>query len=75
MTPEEKARQKIDRWFRDAGWQVVNRDDYEPNCTAVAIREGLLKGNLEADCPKQVSGVSKTVAFSFYFEWQGVVFL
>ncbi|WP_302979484.1 type I restriction endonuclease subunit R [Paraprevotella clara] len=49
MTPEEKARQKIDRWFRDAGWQVVNRDDYEPNCTAVAIREGLLKGNLEAD--------------------------
>lgn len=49
MTPEEKARQKIDQWFSDAGWQVVNRDNYEPNCTAVAIREGLLKGNLEAD--------------------------
>ncbi len=49
MTPEEKARQKIDRWFADAGWKVVNRDDYEPTCTAVAIREGLLKGNLEAD--------------------------
>lgn len=49
MTPEEKARQKIDQWFYDAGWQVVNRDDYEPNYTAAAIREGLLQGNLEAD--------------------------
>ena len=49
MTPEEKARQKIDQWFTDAGWEVINRDDYEPTCTAVAIREGLLKGNLEAD--------------------------
>lgn len=49
MTPEEKARQKIDQWFCDAGWQVVNRDEYEPNSTAVAIREGLLQGHLEAD--------------------------
>lgn len=49
MTPEEKARQKIDQWFADAGWKVVDREDYEPTCTAVAIREGLLKGNLEAD--------------------------
>ena len=49
LTPEEKARIKIDQWFADAGWKVVNREDYEPTCTAVAIREGLLKGNLEAD--------------------------
>ncbi len=49
MTPEEKARVKIDQWFNDAGWKVVNRDEYEPTITAVAIREGLLKGNLEAD--------------------------
>ena len=49
MTPEEKARVKIDQWFNDAGWKVVNRDEYEPTFTAVAIREGLLKGNLEAD--------------------------
>lgn len=49
MTPEEKARQKIDQWFADAGWKVINREDYEPTCTAVAIREGLVKGNLEAD--------------------------
>ena len=49
MTPEEKARQKIDQWFTDAGWEVINRDEYDPTSTAVAIREGLLKGNLEAD--------------------------
>ncbi len=49
MTPEAKARQKIDRWFTEAGWEVVDRENYEPTCSAVAIREGLLKGNLEAD--------------------------
>lgn len=49
MTPEEKARQKIDQWFAEAGWKVINREDYELTSTAVAIREGLLKGNLEAD--------------------------
>ncbi len=49
MTPEEKARIKIDQWFADAGWEVINRDEYEPISTAVAIREGLLKDNLEAD--------------------------
>jgi type I restriction enzyme R subunit len=49
MTPEEKARVKIDRMFEDAGWSVVNREDYSPKLTAAAIREGLLKGNLEAD--------------------------
>lgn len=43
MTPEEKARVKIDRWFEDAGWQVVNRDEFEPTMSAVAVREGLLK--------------------------------
>ena len=49
MTPEEKARVKIDQMFEDAGWQVVDRDDYTPTQTAVAIREGLLKGNRRAD--------------------------
>ena len=49
MLPEEKARIKIDQWFYDAGWEVVNRDQYTPTSTAVAIREGLLKGNLEAN--------------------------
>lgn len=49
MTPEEKARIKIDQWFEDAGWDVVDRDQYTPSSTAVAIREGLLQNNLEAD--------------------------
>lgn len=49
MTPEEKARVKIDRMFEEAGWKVVDRDHYSPTLTAAAIKEGLLKGNLEAD--------------------------
>ena len=62
MTPEEKARIKIDQWFADAGWKVVNREDYEPTCTAVAIREGLLKGNLEADYFLFINGKAGNLA-------------
>ncbi len=49
MTPEEKARQKIDRMFTDSGWDVIDREEYAAGMTAVAIRECLLKGNKEAD--------------------------
>jgi len=49
MTPEEKARQRIDRMFAEAGWEVINREEYSAGMTAVAIREGLLLGNKEAD--------------------------
>lgn len=49
MKPEEKARAIIDRMFEEAGWKVVDRDKYVPNMTAVAIREGLMVGNREAD--------------------------
>ncbi len=49
MTPEEKARIKIDQWLTDAGWKVINRDEFESNSSAVAVREGLLQGNKEAD--------------------------
>lgn len=49
MKPEEKARKKIDQMFTDAGWLVVDRDEYAPNLTAVVVREALLKGNREAD--------------------------
>lgn len=49
MTPEEKARQNIDRLFSDAGWSVVDRLHYNPRLSAAAIKEGLLCGNLEAD--------------------------
>lgn len=56
MTPEEKARVKIDRLFAEAGWIVVNRDEYEPTMNAVAVREALLKGNLEADYFLMING-------------------
>lgn len=49
LQPEAKARVIIDRMLEEAGWRVVDRSDYAPNMTAVAIREGLMKGNLEAD--------------------------
>lgn len=49
MTPEEKARELIDRMFTDAGWKVVSREEYSPNLSAAAIREGILKGGKEAD--------------------------
>ena len=49
LKPEEKARQKIDRELELAGWQIVDRYDRAMGMGAVAIRETLLKGNLEAD--------------------------
>lgn len=49
MTPEEKSRRKIDNMFKDAGWKIVDRMHYNPYISAVAIEEGLLKGNLETD--------------------------
>ncbi len=30
MKPEEKARRKIDNLFKDAGWEVVDRMNYNP---------------------------------------------
>ena len=28
LKPEERAREWIDRKLEDAGWQVINRDEY-----------------------------------------------
>lgn len=58
MTPEEKARVKIDQMFNDAGWTVVDRDFYSPTITAAAIREGLLMGNRETDYFLFVNGMA-----------------
>lgn len=49
MKPEEKARIIIDRMLNDAGWEVVDRNHYSPEVSAIAVEEGLLKGNREAD--------------------------
>lgn len=45
MTPEGKARVKIDQSFAEAGWKVVDREDYEPTMEAVAVREAIMGGN------------------------------
>ena len=55
-TPEEKARERIDEMFGEAGWKVLSRDEYTPNISAVALEEGLMNGNLEADYLLFISG-------------------
>lgn len=49
MKPEEKARILIDRMLDESGWLVAKRDDFSPAVHAMAIEEGLMKGNKEAD--------------------------
>ena len=48
MLPEEKARVKIDKQLREAGWDIVSRDEFVPN-QALAVREALMRGNKESD--------------------------
>ena len=48
MLPEEKARVKIDKQLTDAGWEIVNRDEYNP-INSQAVREALMQGNKESD--------------------------
>ncbi|UTD06440.1 DEAD/DEAH box helicase family protein [Treponema denticola] len=50
LLPEQKARVYIDAYLEDAGWTVVNRDEFVPEAiNAQAVRENILKGNKEAD--------------------------
>lgn len=48
MLPEEKARVKIDKQLRNAGWDIVVRNEYLPNSTS-AVKEALMGGNTESD--------------------------
>lgn len=48
MSPEEKARAKIDKQLVGAGWDVVSRDEYVPQ-SASAVKEALMQGNTESD--------------------------
>jgi type I restriction enzyme R subunit len=48
MTPEEKARVKIDKQLKSAGWDIVARQEYLPKSTS-AVKEALMKGNKESD--------------------------
>lgn len=47
-TPEEKARIKIDKMLEASGWRVVDRSNFVSN-EALAVREGIMIGNKEAD--------------------------
>lgn len=49
MKPEEKARVWIDGQLEEAGWRVVSRDEFTASMSAAAVKEGLMKGGLEAD--------------------------
>ena len=48
MLPEEKARERIDRQLKKAGWEIVSREEYIPH-RASAIQEALMQGNTESD--------------------------
>ena len=48
MLPEEKAREIIDRQLKNAGWDVVSRDEYISGSTC-AVTEALMQGNKESD--------------------------
>ena len=48
MLPEEKARRKINKQLKNAGWEIVARDEYVPGYT-MAVKEALMKGNKESD--------------------------
>ncbi|MDR1593890.1 MAG: DEAD/DEAH box helicase, partial [Prevotellaceae bacterium] len=49
MTPEQKARIEIDRKLDNAGWKVCDRNEFSAAASAVAVRESILQGRLEAD--------------------------
>ena len=49
LKPEEQARLNIDRWLEDASWAVVSRKEYTEAINAIALKENLMQGNLEAD--------------------------
>ena len=47
--PEERARIKIDEQLADAGWHIADRGGVTYEHNAIALVEGLLEGNKEAD--------------------------
>lgn len=48
MLPEELARVKIDKQLKEAGWEIVSRNEYVP-FEALAVKEALMQGNTESD--------------------------
>lgn len=56
MTPEEQARTHIDNALSNAGWAIVDRDNYQTTDNAVAVRELPTKGNLRTDYTLLLAG-------------------
>ena len=48
LLPEQLARIKIDNQLKEAGWDIVSRDEYIPNL-AQAVKEALMAGSTESD--------------------------
>ena len=48
LLPEQIARIKIDAQLKEAGWDIVNREEYIPN-HAEAVKEALMAGATESD--------------------------
>ena len=42
MLPEELARVKIDKQLKEAGWEIVSRNEYVP-FEALAVKEALMQ--------------------------------
>ncbi len=61
LKPEERARVWIDRKLNEAGWNVINRDEFAPGMTAAAVREAPMKGGLEADYLFLINGKAAAV--------------
>ena len=61
LKPEERAREWIDRKLEEVGWKVINRDEYAPGMTAVAVREVAMCGGLEADYLLLINGKAAAV--------------
>lgn len=48
MLPEEEARVKIDKQLMNAGWEIVSRDEYNPQ-NPCAVEEALMTDRKESD--------------------------
>lgn len=48
LLPEQLARIKIDSQLKEAGWDIVSRDEYIPNLCQ-AVKEALMSGSTESD--------------------------
>ena len=48
MTPEELARVKIDKQLMNAGWEIVSREEFNPQISC-AVKEALMIGRKESD--------------------------